>query len=297
MSEALGEQETEVLEEDQPQVDSELETDAKEDAPEGEDSKPVETEEEAEEVVISFKGETPAPDDVELVPEKAKAAFAEMRVKNRELQNRLKELEANQQKPQTEQSIVVGERPNPVDYEVWDDAGKAKFDADLDAWMARKAQAQQQEQQKRAKAEEAQKAWQATVEGYQTQAKALKVPDFADAEDVVKASFSEVQQGILLQGAKGDAAKLVYALGKSESQRQKLAAIQDPVQFAFEIGRLSTEVAVTPKTKPKTSPEPTVKSTAPSAGLQSLESLLAKAEKTGDYSAYSKALKDAKNRK
>lgn len=291
MSEALGEQETEVLEEEQTQVETDVETDAKEDAPEGEDSKPVETEEEAEEVVISFKGESPAPDDVELVPEKAKAAFAEMRVKNRELQNRLKELEANQQKPQTEQSIVVGERPNVDDYEVWTDEGKARFNADHDAWVARKVKAEQLEEQKRAKAEEAQKAWRATVENFYTQAKALKVPDFADAEDVVKASLSEVQQGILLQGAKGDAAKMVYALGKSESQRQKLAAIQDPVQFAFEIGRLSTEVAVTPKTKPKTSPEPTVKSTAPSAGLQSLESLKAKARESGDYSAYHAALR------
>ena len=43
---------------------------------------------------------------------------------------------------------------------------------------------------------------------------------------------------------------------------------------------------MTPKTKPKTSPEPGVKPTAPSSGLQSLDTLLAKARETGNYTAY-----------
>lgn len=285
MSEALGEQAAEVLEEEQTQVETEVETE-EEQTPEGEQSEAVETEEEPEEVVISFKGESPAPDDVELVPEKAKAAFAEMRVKNRELQNRLKELEANQQKPQTEQSIVVGERPNVDDYEVWTDEGKARFNADHDAWVARKVKAEQLEEQKRAKAEEAQKVWQATVDNFYTKAKELQVPDFEYKEAIVKQSLSEIQQGMLLQALKADAPKMVYALGKSDAKRQKLAAIQDPIDFVVEVVRLLNEVDVTPKTKPKTSPEPTVKATAPSAGLQSLEALKAKADKTGDYSAY-----------
>jgi hypothetical protein len=269
----------EVIEETQAE---ELEpvTDAQEETP-----APVEpAQDEPDEVVIGFAGEESPPQDEELLPEKANARFAEMRIKLREAERKLKEVEAAPVK--AAETPTLGAEPDPIDYDIWDEEGKQKYKQAVSDWYAQKAKVEGAQAEARKQAEESQKAWRETVEGYVAQKQALRVPDFEEAEELVRGVFNETQQGILLQGASGDAAKLVYALSKSETRRSKIAAIKDPVKFAFELGKLSTEVTMTPKTKPKTSPEPGVKPTAPSSGLQSLDTLLAKARETGNYTAY-----------
>jgi hypothetical protein len=249
--------------------------------------------EEAEEVVIGFKGEESPPQDDELLPEKANARFAEMRIKLREAERKLREVEAAPVK--AAEAPTLGAEPDPIDFDIWDDEGKQKYKQAVSDWYAQKAKVENAQAEARKQAEEAQKAWRETVEGYTAQKQALKVPDYEDAEEVVRGDFNETQQGIILHVAKKEAAKLVYALGKSDAKRSNLAAIKNPAEFAFELGRLSTEVTMQPKTKPKTSPEPGVKPSAPSSGLQSLDTLQAKARETGDYAAYH-AAKRASNR-
>lgn len=270
-TEILEEQPTEVIEQETEEATPE--TAATEETPQ----------EETDEVVIGFAGEESPPQDEELVPEKVNAKFAEMRIKLREAERKLREVETT---PKVESAPVLGPEPDPIDFDIWDDEGKQKYRQAVSNWYAQKTKVESAQADARKQAEESQNAWRKTVDGYVSQKQALKVPDFEEAEELVKAEFSEVQQGIILQGASDDAAKLVYALSKSTAKRSKLSAIKDPVKFAFELGKLSTEVTMQPKTKPKTSPEPAVKASAPSSGLQSLDTLRKKAQETGDYAAY-----------
>ena len=157
---------------------------------------------------------------------------------------------------------------------------------DLEAWHNQKLEADAQERSRKAQAEEANKAWQETLNGYGKAKTELKVKDFEDAEDIVKDTLTVTQQGIILQGSK-NAALLVYALGKNPKKAKELASIKDPVKFAFAVANLENQLKVTNR-KAAPPPEKTVRSTGGAAVSgtvdSTLERLRAEADKTGDYS-------------
>lgn len=242
---------------------------------------------EPEEVTVTIDGEAPAPEE-EFDQEKAKHAFAQARIRERELKAELDRLK--QQATPEAKATTLGPKPKIEDF---------GYDADefanaLEKWHGDKLAVDQAQREQEAAQRKQAEAWQGVLTGYETAKKTLKVPDFDDVETEVRGKLSQVQQGILLQGAKGKAAEMVYALGKHPAKLTELAAITDPVEFAVAIGELKGKTQVQPKTKPATEPEPRVIPTAPKSGLGSLDALRKKAQETGDYAAYHAAMRARK---
>ena len=255
--------------------DAEHESGAVEAAADGETA----VDEDAGEIVVSIGDEKPAEEDD---PARAPAWVRDLRKANREKDRRIRELEQriNATAPASAAQVVVGEKPTLASCNYDED----KYAADLEAWHGRKAEAAEQEAKARRTDEDARAAWQSRLNEYGAKAKALRVPDFEDAEGIVQDSLNIVQQGVILNGAENPAL-LVYALGKHPGKARELAAIQDPVKFAFAVAKLESQLKTTPR-KTAPAPEKAVRSSAPGAAAigNQLERLQAEADKTGDRS-------------
>jgi hypothetical protein len=203
------------------------------------------TEVQQEEDVVTIAGESPAPEEEEKqAPEwvrNLRKNYRELQREKRELEERLKAVS-----PATEQSPVTpGKKPTLEDCDYDSD----KFENELAGWFERKRQSEETEAKHRAKQQEEQQTWQKKLETYTQSKTGLKVSDFQDAEDTVLETLSVTQQGIILQGAQNPAV-LVYALGKNSNKAKELAGITDPVQFAFAVAKLETQLSVTKKQAP-----------------------------------------------
>lgn len=249
---------------------------------EGESNEENGGEDEGSEVVVSI-GEEASPasnEDESKAPEwvrELRKNYRTVEKENRELREKLNAVTGATQKP-----VELGKKPTleECDYDA------EQFERELEAWHNRKLEAEQQERKKKDEAEAANRAWQATLEGYGKAKGELKVKDFDDAEDIVKDTLSVTQQGIILQGCKNPAL-VVYALGKNPKKAKELASITDPVKYAFAVANLENQLKVTNR-KAAPPPEKTVRSTGGAAVSgtvdSTLERLRTEAEKTGDYS-------------
>ena len=266
--------------------DNESEDPVESEAEDGENSD--ESEEESGEVVITI-GDSPAPEDDDSEEEEAPQWVKDLRKthketlkQNRELQKKIKQLE----KPTAAPTVPKpGAKPKLVDHGY----DSEKFEEALDKWYkANKAYedeiAKQEEEQNKEK-----ESWNNKLQGYETAKLAMsaKVKDFDSAEAEVLANFSQVQQGIMIKGAK-DPALLFFAIGTNETKLKELSSIKDPVDFAFAVSKLEETINMTTR-KGKKSPPPPEKS--PSSGGSTsgsvdseLERLRAEAAKTGNYS-------------
>lgn len=246
-----------------------------------EEQEEAEGEAESEEVVVTIGDEEPPEEqDEKAAPQWVK----NLRKEHREAQRELRELRAKvadvAPKPKTPD---VGKKPTleGCDYD------PEKFEQDLTAWHERKRQADQEAKQQEDERKAQQTAWNARLESYASARSGLKVKDFEDAEVAVQGALNMTQQGIIVQGAE-NAALVVYALGKNPKKAAELAAINDPVKFAFAIAKLETQLKVQNRKSPP-APEKTVSGTGKISGAvdSNLERLRADAEKTGDYSKVS----------
>ena len=238
-------------------------------------------------VIVTIGDETPpASNDDEIEGKPAPAWVKELRKSDREKAKRIRELEqqvaASKQATQPQQ-VKVGEKPTleGCDYDA------EKYGEELVAWNERKRQVEAQAAKEQEAQEAAAAAWNAKLTAYKAASAALKVEDFDGAEHVIRETMSPVQQAVILNGA--DRPELVvYALGRSPAKAKELAAINDPVKFAFAVAKLETQLKVTPrKTAPL--PEKTVRGSAPVSGTidSTLERLRAEASKSGDYTKVS----------
>lgn len=217
------------------------------------------------------------PDDAPKWAKRVREKNEERRKENRELKKRLAELEA---KAKPAEEPTLGAKPKLADFDFDEDAHEQA----LDQWYADKRKHDEVEGQRRKAQEEAEAAWNAKVAKYQEGKKALRVDDFEDAEEVVTSLFDQTQQGIMLQGAK-DATLLAYAIGKDPKRAKELAALKDPIQFAFAVAKLEEQIKVSTR-KPATKPEGTISSTARGSASTDnvLDRLREEAARTGDYS-------------
>lgn len=248
--------------------------------PSPEDDAP-ETEAQAEEdgeVVVTFGDDAPI-EEPEPTPEtnpirQLREERRRLERENRELQEKLRAKEA----PLPE--IPLGAKPRLEDH----DFDADKFELALQDWFEKKRVADEKAAQAQAEARAKEEAWQARLAEY-GQAKAkLKVPDYEDAEERVQRLFNVTQQGVMIAGAENPAL-LVYALGKHPAKAKELAAIKDPVKFAFAVAKLETQMKTTARPRPAPpAPDTPVRSTAPSrsAVQATLDRLDAEAERTGD---------------
>jgi hypothetical protein len=281
--------EVEEIYEEEQDVEEELEIeDAAIDEDEGEPEDKAESED-SDEIVVSIDGEEPPPQEEQAAPEWVR----ELRREHRELKKRNRELESRvNQSTETNPVVNLGPKPNleALDYDT------EKYEQSLADWYERKRLVDDQQSQVRRAEEEQKQAWNAKLEGYVEAKTKLKVRDYDDAEEVAQQMFNVVQQGVVIQGAENPAL-VIYALGKNPKKAKELAAIDDPVKFAFAVAKLESNLKIGNR-KAATQPERTVSATAPSSGAvdSTLERLREEAARTGNMDkvmAYKRAQKRA----
>lgn len=233
-----------------------------------------------EELVISMDGEEITQEDEE--QKHAPVWVKELRKASREKDKKIRELEAKLNtgaaaKPAQEAKLRAKPKLEDFDYD------PDIYEEKLGEWYEEKRRYDAQVESAKKAQEEAEKAWQDKLAGYNKAKTELKVRDYEDAEEFVQDKFSVTQQGILLQGLENPAL-VVYALGKNRKKAAELASITDPVRFAVAVGKLETQLKVTTRKSPPP-PAKTVTGTARVSGAvdSTLDRLRAEAEKTGDY--------------
>ena len=231
--------------------------------------------EESDEVVVSIGEEAPPPEEHTPAPEWVK----ELRKTNRELQRQNRELQARvQAAPPETKPVVIGNKPKLEDH----DYDADKYEEALTNWFERKRQADDVNAKQEAEVMNQQKAWQSKLDGYGKAKAELRVKDFEDAEAVAQELFNITQQGVMIQGA-DNPALVVYALGKNPKKAQELAAIKDPVKFAFAVAKLEKDLKVTNR-RAAPPPERILSGTGRSSGAvdSTLERLREDAARTGN---------------
>lgn len=238
---------------------------------------------EGDEVVVSINGVSPNPEDEDTAD--TPAWIKDLRQRYKETTKLNKQLAEENTKLKTStaaQPTEVGKKPTLEDC----DYDEFKFETDLLSWQKRKDKAEAEKAVQQQEVESVQKAYQTKQQDYEVSKGNLKVKDFSDAEDVVKTAFSIVQQGIIIKGCK-DASIVVYALGKNPETSKKLAAIKDPIEFAFEVARLEGNLKVSTRKAPTPERKPNASGGASNSGGsdKELDRLRAEAEKTSNYTA------------
>jgi hypothetical protein len=230
---------------------------------------------EPDEVTVSIGDDAPPAEDEERA---APEWVRELRKQHRELQKKVREYEAKEQTAPAARP-TVGPKPRLEDHDYDTD----RYETALESWYAQKSTADKAEREAQRQAEEAQKAWQAKLDGYGKAKVELKVRDYDEAEHTVMETLNVTQQGVVLQGAENPAL-VVYALGKNPKKAKELAAITDPVKFAFAVAKLEAQLKVTPRTKPPAPERSLPAGTAPVSGGSdtTLERLREEASRTGD---------------
>ena len=241
-----------------------------------EQAQATEDEGDTDEVVVSIGEEAPPPEEPAHAPEwvrELRKTNRELQRQNRELQSKLQTTTITETKP-----VTLGPKPKLEDH----DYDADKFEEALANWFERKRQADEANAKQEAEVMTQQKAWQAKLDGYGKAKAELRVKDFEDAEAVAQELFNVTQQGVMLQGA-DNPALVVYALGKNPKKAQELAAIKDPVKFAFAVAKLEKDLKVTNR-KAAPPPERVVSGTGRVSGAvdSTLERLREEAARTGN---------------
>ncbi len=257
---------------------------------------------EEETLVVSIGEESPDEDDTALTIEKEddtdtirqmRKALKEKNEASKADKKRLKELEAKEaERSSAKDKVELGDKPSRDDYEYDQDD---KFETDLVAWHDQKRKHETKKQADKDEVAAADERWHKRVSTYDTNKAALKVDDFEEIEDRVKAKFSVQQHAIAIQAL--DKPELfVLAVGKNQKILDRLSEIKDPVKFAVEIGKIEAKLKTTKRRAP--APETRLKGTAAIGGSsdKTLAKLEREAEKTNDRTkilAYKRQLKEA----
>lgn len=226
--------------------------------------------------------EVESEDDTPVI-KKIRTAYRNKEKSERELRRELAELKAkiNAQTPQVQEEQLPPE-PKLEDDDIGYDTDKYK--ARVIDWLDKKRKHDEAAAEKEKENKTAEEKWKTKLASYQQARVNPRFEDFESAEVVTQTLLNQVQQGIIVHGAK-DPALVVYALGKNEAEAKRMAAIKDPIEFAFEIARLE-EKDIKVNKKPSVQPERRVSGNAGVAGVtdSTLARLRAEAEKTGDMS-------------
>lgn len=248
--------------------------------------------EDADEVVISIEGESPAEEDDR--PEDSSAIRA-LRQANREKQKRIQELE--REKKQTviaaaDPAIVIGTKPTLAS----SDYDEVKFESELEAWHSRKQASETKQRADQAKQEKANAEWQRQVANHDNLRRALKVKNADEIEQIARDGLSQIQQNLMVDALE-NSAMTMHALGRSPKKLKEVASIENPVKFVAAVTRLEMQLNVTPK-KVSPLPEQVVRGNAAvtTSADATLERLRKEADKTGDRSKVVRYMRDQRAR-
>ena len=243
------------------------------------------------ELVITIGDEPAADADQSKAPDWVR----DLRKANREKERRIRELEEQLSTARPAQAAqAIGEKPTLAGCDFDED----RFATELEGWHARKAAADQQQRAHQQALEQQQQQWQTKLDAVTKAAATLKVSDADDAVAAFEDTFSVVQQAIIIDAPDDPktAALLRYALGKNPKAARQLAAISNPIKFAWALKELETKVKTAPR-KAAPPPDQRVRGSGAGAGIVSqgrLNQLHAEAQRTGDYTAYLAAKRAAR---
>ena len=234
--------------------------------------------EQQEEMVVSIGDEVPEEEDDASVNE----SIRELRKNYRELQKDKRKLEEQLKLNKTaseSNEVKLSKKPALEDF----DYDAEQYESSMDVWYEQKRKFEEQENKKRQLEREAAEQWDKKLQAYGLAKASLKARDFDDAEYVAQETLSTTQQAIILQGSENPAL-VVYALGKNPKKAKELAAINDPVKYAFAISKLENQLKITNRQAPPPEKRMSGSTVSVSGSIDSnLEKLRAEAERTGDY--------------
>ena len=252
---------------------------------EAEGGEEIEAEEEQPDLVIAIDGEEAEqePDDEGLGP-RGKTALAALRKAQKEAaaEARAAKAELAELKAASAPKVEAIERPTLEGCGFDADLLEKKLEAYVVAQAEVKAKAAQREADLKAQDDD----YQARLGRYTTGKAAMRVDDYEAAEETVRATLTREQQSVLIRNS-DDAAKVVFALGKSKKALADLAAVKDIDRFAYQLAKLEGKITVTSKAPPP--PETKLRASGGSGGIvaaQGLDKLYDAASKSGDYTAY-----------
>lgn len=244
------------------------------------------------EVSYSFDDEKPSEEaEIEQEAEAAPQWVKDMRKRDRENTKRLKALELENERlkqPIAQPVVELGDEPDPLDFDIWEDEGKQRFKVALSEYNQRKAKIESEQSTQNAEREKLR-------EVYANNVKALNVKDYADAEARVSASLDNVKQALLLE-AMDNAPRFVIALDRNPEKLEELAKIKSPVAFVKAVIKLEEKLTMsrTKSDKPAPVEHKLTGGASTSGGDSALNKLYAAAQKSGDYSAYHAAKRKTK---
>lgn len=163
-----------------------------------------------------------------------------------------------------------------------------ELDRQLDKWYSAKTKHEEAKREAENKEKAEREAWQTRVETYQSLKSELPQDAYEEAEAMVQEHMSVTQQSMIIKGARNPA-ELVFVLGQNPSTLKRLAAIKDPVEFAFAAGEIMAKSKIEQRGKPIPAPERVVRSgggKTPAHTSAHLDELREKAQRTGDYTDY-----------
>lgn len=197
----------------------------------------------------------------------------------------LKQEKAKLEQHNTPQLPQLRPRPLPIDFDYDDE----EFNADLDKWLAEKAEYDKAMGEKTQKYADIDNRFNASVERFS------KIASDYEQKAVLVENLLSQEKQIFLKVALADPAPIVYALANSNAKLDELAKLDD-INFIKAIGVLEMQMASRAKGN-KNKPAPKEHELTGSAGGnfdKKLAELEAKAEKTGDRTevlAYKRALR------
>lgn len=280
-----------ILDTEEQDVEEEIEnTDTLEQTEEEEPEIVQDDEEDEEDRIVTIGDSAPEADKPE-TPGWVKAT----RKSNKKLlkENKIlkRQIEENKREAEKNEPVELGEKPTLAGHKY----DEAEFVKAYGAYEERKRKVEEQAAIKAKTVEEQNEKWRSRQATYSNLKQEHSFKDFEEAESLVSDTFSQTQQGIIVQGAE-DSALLVYALGKNPKKLEELSKITDPVDFAFKVAKLESQLKVTNRKAPK--PETRVsggKTGASGSSDKVLARLRKEAEKSGDISAvvaYKNKLRD-----
>jgi hypothetical protein len=242
---------------------------------------------EEEEVVITVGDEESEPEYIQ-----APGWVKDVRIQNRELKRKLREIEAVQKTPKPDFVDDPGPEPTLADQDI--DYDSDVYSAKFKTWHNKTQAKEKAVKEKADRDKKDQDSWNVTLSNYGHKKNNLKVKGFEESEALVQELLSEIQIGIILDGA-DDPAKVVYAIGKDSKRAKILAAITSPVKFAVAMAKLEVSLKTT-KRKPAPAPSSLPKGSAISGGNhdKNLDKLYSEAAISGDMSkirAYKNSMK------
>lgn len=275
MAQEAEQVEEEIIDEVEEPID---EVEGEDDAAQDETSEANDNDEDDDEVVVSF-GEVEEPEDDKPAPEWVK----NLRKQDREKAKLIKELEA---KLAEKEPAKLTPEPQLADFDYDEDAYKAAYAQ----YLTEKQDVDRKAQEAQARREAQEQEFIERQQSYVEAAQSLKVPNYQDAEDLVRDVLTDDQRQLIIEGIDNpqDQAYLVYALGKNPEKLQELAKITSLPRFAVELGKIQKDMKVT-KRKPNSKPEQKPQggsATAPGRLQKKLDAARADAKKSGNWDQY-----------